>query len=386
MRFLPSTLLFIAATTLAIGSAFAQEQYDYTFGADARAFAMGGAGLAVTRNQTQYERRFNPASLAFNNRGFSLYAPSFSFRADGAISTQKAYGYILGGADISDTTDLVRRFAEEDSVFGFNGNAGFRVGAFELQVGGVAKGRLLPNASLSNWARQGANLANVPGDAQADVLGAGYLTLPSIAYAVKIPIAAKDDDVAKGYDASVGLRVRFLQSYYTRYFVNQGVVLGNIDPIRAPEMNGREFIRENGVAADLGFLFRPRAGKGLSAAIVTQNLVKPNVAFRASNAGLAGYQGRIGSNEEFDLLQTTISVGTAYETGGLTLAADIMDIASATRPVDLRFGGEQRFGSAFALRGGYSSNTGITFGAGIFGFDFAFGERLPLEVNKSLRF
>ena len=388
----------VAAFALTCGGALA-EDYDYTFGADARAFAMGGAGLATTRNQPANARRFNPASLAFTPKGFAIYSPSFSFRADGAISTTKAYSYLFSGAEVSETTDLIRRYGEEDSVFGFNTNIGFRVGSFELLVQGVAKARLLPNESLANWARSGSNLSNVPSDAQADVLAAGYLTLPSLAYAIKLPSGKKDAPVEgdgkdgataggddKGYDSAVGLRVRVLQTYYTRYFVNQTVVLGNIDPIRAPELGGRDYLKDTGVAADVGFLFRPRAGKGVSAALVVNNLVKPDSKFRAVNAGLQQYQGRVDNNEEFDLLQTTVSGGVALETGGLTVAADLMDLTSATRPVDLRFGAEQQIGKSFALRGGYSSNTGITGGLGFFGFNIAFGERLPLEINKSIRF
>lgn len=385
--FLTSLRAFLPVAALALAcSAALAEDYDYTFGSDARAFAMGGAGLAVTRNQSAYERRYNPASLAFTPKGFAFYSPSFSFRADGAISTTKAYSYLFSGAELSETTDLVRRFGEEDSVFGLNSNIGFRVGSFELQIEGVGKSRILPNASLANWAKAGANLNTVPSDAQADVLAAGYLTLPSIAYAIKLPARPNAEDPNKGYDTAVGLRLRVLQTFYTRYFLNQTAVLGNIDPIRAPELGGNDYLKDTGVAADVGFLFRPRAGKGVSAALVINNLVKPNSKFEAVNVGLAQYQGRVGNNEEFNLLQTTVSGGAAYETGGLTVAADLMDISSATRPVDLRFGAEQQIGKSIALRAGYSSNTGVTGGFGLFGFNFAFGERLPLEVNKSIRF
>ncbi|MBC8142945.1 MAG: conjugal transfer protein TraF [Armatimonadetes bacterium] len=367
------------------GGAFAQN-YDYTFGSDARAFAMGGAGLATTRTRNTNIQSFNPAALAFAPRGFSLYAPSFSFRADGAVSTGKAYSYLLDGADLGDTADLVRRFSEEDSVFGANSNIGFRYGAFELQVGAVAKARLLPNNLLTNWAQTGANLGNVPANGQADLLAAGYLTLPSLAYAIKLPMGAKKDEPTKGYDVSVGLRARFLQTYYTRYLVNQNAVLGNVDAIRAPELGGSDYLKDSGLAADIGFLFRPRAGKGVNAALVVSNFVKPGSSYRALNASIPNYNGRVGNGTEFDLLQTTLSAGAAYESGGLTLAADLMDVTSATRPVDLRFGAEQRIGRFFAARGGYSSNTGITFGAGLFGIDVAFGERLPLELNKTIRF
>lgn len=388
MRFLPCvSRLFASLALLSLGGGAFAQNYDYTFGSDARAFAMGGAGLAATRNQsTSNGQSFNPAALAFAPRGFSFYAPSFSFRADGAVSTGKAYSYLLDGADLRDTADLVRRFSEEDSVFGANSNIGFRYGAFELQVGAVGKARLLPNNLLANWAQTGANLANVPTDGQADLLAAGYVTLPSLAYAIKLPLKPNKEEPTKGYEGSVGLRVRFLQTYYTRYLVNQTAVLGGVEPIRAPELGGSDYLQDSGIAADIGFMFRPRAGKGVNAALVVSNFVKPGSKYRALNAAIPNYNGRVGNGTEFDLLQTTLSAGAAYESGGLTLAADLMDVTSATRPVDLRFGAEQRIGRFFAARGGYSSNTGITFGAGLFGFDIAFGERLPLELNKTIRF
>jgi hypothetical protein len=362
------------------------DDYDYTFGSDARAFAMGGAGLALTRNQQTAERRFNPASLAFTPKGFDFYVPSVSFRADGGVSTGKAYDYLFNLANPSDAGDLVRRFATEDSVFGASANIGFRIGALEVLADGVGKGRLLPNASLRNWAQSGSNPANVPADAQADLLAAGYVSLPSIAYAVKLPMGGKRDVPGSGYDASVGLRVRFVQTYYARYFANQAVVQNGLQGIKAPEMQGKDYLRDTGVSADIGFLFRPRAGKGLNAALVVNNVVKPSSSFTADNSGLAQYQGRVGNNTEFNLLQTTASAGVGYEIGGLSLAADIADFSGATRPLDFRLGGEQKLGKIVALRGGYSSATGVSFGLGAFGFDIAFAERLPLEVNKSIRF
>ncbi len=397
------TFLF-TATVLCLAIVAHADDYDYTFGADARIFAMGGAGLAATRNQGTYERRYNPAALASTPKGYAIYAPSFSFRADGAISITKAYSYLFSGAKLSDTTDLIRRYGTEDSVFGLNTSLGFRVGSFELLVQGVGKSRLLPNATLTNWAKAGADLTRLPSGAQADVLAAGYITLPSIAYAIKIPMhgklvhkddaqaadaqaknAAKDDD-KKGYDAAVGVRARVLQTYYTRYFLNQNIVLGNADPVRGAELNGKDYLKNTGVAADLGFLFTPRAGKGVSAAVVFDNIVKPSTKYQANNIGLLQYQGRVSDGEDFNLLQTTVSLGAALETGGLTVAADLMDLSGATRPIDLRLGVEQKIGKPLALRAGFSSNTGITGGFGLFGFDFAFGQRLPLEVNKTIRF
>ena len=379
----PSHSLAVLLGTVALSAR--ADDYDYTYGSDARAFAMGGVGLAFTRGQNNAQS-YNPASLGFASKSFDFYVPSVSVRADGAISSSKAYDFLYNGLRQRDVTGLFQRYATKDSVFGLNANAGFRFGSFEVLVGGVGKARLQPNGALSSWAGSGANLSSVPLNAGADLLAAGYLELPSIAYAFKLPVGTQKGDNKRGYDNSIGVRVRVLQSFYTRYIANAGTVASGTDAIKAPELGGKDFLKKTGVGADLGFLARPRAGKGFNFALVGNNLVKPGSKFTAFNSGLAGYNGRVGSGDKFDLLQTTVSLGTAYEAGGLTFGADLMDISGATRPLDFRFGGEQRFGKGFALRAGYSSGTGATIGVGIFGFDFAAAQRLPLEVNKTLKF
>lgn len=396
MRLTISSVSRLVAITIALASSLSvlatvahADDYDYTIGSDARAFAMGGVGLAFTRNVNSGERRFNPASLAFTPKGFDFYSPSVSVRSDGAVSQQKAYEYIFSGADASRVDNLVRSFSQEDSVFGTSIGLGFRVGSLEILADATAKARILPNSSLTQWAQGGSNLNTVPQDGFADVIAAGYVTLPSIAYAVKVPMgskASREADPNRGYDGSVGLRVKVMQTYYSRYIADQNVVRGSVDALKAPEMNGKDYLKKTGVSADLGFLMRPRAGKGLTGALVINNLIKPGSDFRAFNSGIQNYSGRINDGQEFKVQQTTISLGTAYETGGLSLGADLMDISSATRPVDLRLGGEQKLGRFGAVRGGYSSNTGVSFGFGFFGIDVAFAERLPLEVNKTIRF
>ena len=103
---------------------------------------------------------------------------------------------------------------------------------------------------------------------------------------------------------------------------------------------------------------------------MTQNFVKPDLTFRDQN------------NVLIDPLVQTTTVGVAMRKSGLTLAGDIADFFGRQ---DMRLGAEQRFGP-LALRAGYSSSRGSTYGVGLFGLDVAFGKGQPLELVKSIRF
>lgn len=345
---------------------------DVTIGGDARSFAMGGAGVASLVGQRSLGGvRTNPASLAFAPGPFGVQWPNVGLRADGPVSLGRGVEYLLGPGGVGDAASLARRFASGDSVFGLNASVGVRVGALEIQAGAVGVGRLLPNASLQAWARSG-SLGPVPGDARADLLAAGVVTLPSVGYALRLP-----KSLAPGFDLSVGGRLKWMQAYYTHAVAGAGAIGGG-DAFLAPEMGGRETLSRRGVGADLGVIARSRAIKGLSAGLVVANAIRPSFAFDGTDA--------TGAARRYDLLGTTVSTGVGYERGSTTLAADLVDATGAVGPAQLRLGGEQRLGSVLSLRGGYSTATSWTWGFGAFGYDVAFGKRQPLEIVRTIRF
>jgi len=103
---------------------------------------------------------------------------------------------------------------------------------------------------------------------------------------------------------------------------------------------------------------------------VALNFVKPKISFPAQGGGT------------FDPFRQTITAGVALNRGGLTVVGDLVDV---TGDQELRAGAEQRLGP-LALRGGYSSRRGTTYGVGLFGFDIAFGKGQPLELVRNIRF
>jgi hypothetical protein len=152
-----SARIFSLALGFAALMALPATAQDITFGGDARAFAMGGAGIASLAGNSisGMGSRNNPASLAFAKGLMRFHFPNIGARADGAISVTKAADYLISSGSGADATDLARRFASEDSRFGLNGSVGLRVGPVEVLASGVAQGYILPNATLQNWGKSG---------------------------------------------------------------------------------------------------------------------------------------------------------------------------------------------------------------------------------------
>lgn len=354
---------------------------DLTFGGDARNFAMGGAGIALQRSGGS--NRFNPATLMTEEGKFSLYTPSLGTRAEGGLSMTDVIDFMTeANGNEQMALEFARKFADEESSFGINGNVGLRVGPVEFIVGGVGRTRILPSEDLQRFAESGRpfsqiNSATEPGDYSADIISAGYYTLPSIGVGFRAPIKPV------GFTVDGGVRVKLMNAVYSHYRADEAAIrsgaVSNLNDLRAPEMGNEDILTKSGVGVDLGFLARHEAG--WNAALVVNNLIKPNLKF--TNVTPAGNPN---DRTELELLATTISVGGAFQKGSTLFAVDLVDITGAVQAVQLRAGAEQRLGRILALRAGYSSGSGITYGLGLFGFDIAFSQDQPLEVVRTLKF
>ena len=353
-----------------IGDA-ANAQTDITYGGDARYFAMGGAGVALLQERSG--SRINPASIAYESQPYALLYPTLGIRANGA-SSGNVTNYLINGQKRGDARDIARSFSKNDSDFGVNGTVGVRVGKVEVSGSAVGRGRIQPNAALSNWAKTSNDPALIPVNAQSDVFAAGYYTLPAIAFASTLPASS---DSTRSY--GVGARIKYMRGIYTHYVANADVLQNGGNAISARELGGKSNITRNGVGIDLGFLARPRKQQEhFSYAAVIANAVKPKFDFDGTD--------RDGNNKKYKLLATTITTGLAYQKDKTTFAADLSDITSSAGKAQLRFGAEQRIISNLYLRGGYNSSNGFVYGVGAFGFDIAVGRRQPLELVKTINF
>lgn len=361
----------LTAAGLLLGgiTASAGAQQDITYGGDARAFAMGGAGIAIPEQQAGF--RQNPATLAFELRNVGVQFPSLALRSTAGPSQGRVSKYLFSGQDFSEARNLAIESAAQDSEIGANGSFSVRYSHFEIGGQAVARGRIQPNASLTNWASVRGGL---PADVRSDIFAAGYYTFPTVAAGFYLP-----DPKHTRYSYGVGVRLKYLTSVYTHYIADQSSLSGRTDVLRAPEMNGSDALTKKAAAIDLGLIVVPaRGSKDLSAGIVLANAVRTPIAFEGTD--------RNGNSKRYNLLVTTLSGGLAYRKLGFTLAADWVDLTQNAGKMQVRTGGEYQFPFPVALRGGYNTANGFTYGFGFYGLDVAFGKRQPLEVIKTINF
>jgi hypothetical protein len=355
---------------LAGASAVSAQGESVTFGADARALGMGGAGIAAG-----FLNRYNPGNLAFNRR-FAFQLPSVAVRANGAlgdVSNFDSVGKFVDGSG-SDRNqaalDVARNFGSRNSDFGLNLGAMLRVGPAELQLGAVAYGKITPNDTLKAWANSG-SVGDVPVGASAD-LSAVAVAMPSVGFGFRLPLKELPlMGALRSTEIGIGVRAKYVSGVYSRYVASVPNLATGLVANPGSELGGSDTVEKSGIGGDLGVLaVTSIEGIEYSGGVVINNFLKPNLSFPSPGGGT------------FDPLKQSVTVGVAARRGGLVLAGDLVDALGVP---EARAGVEQRIGPIF-LRTGYSSSRGVSYGAGIFGFDVAFGKGQPLEIIRNVRF
>ncbi|MCC6728028.1 MAG: conjugal transfer protein TraF [Chthonomonadales bacterium] len=371
MRFrAPVVAVFALAATTAVLPAHA----DFTFGGNSRAFAMGGAGLAIV-DRLARSNRINPAALALMNRRVRLDSASIGLRASG-IPLRQAWDHLTGTPDENDASELARDFGKRDSNFGVSLAFGLRFGHVAARAEGVGKARVLPNERLEAWARNENGDVDKLADpqyegARADFLGAAVYNLPTIEVAERVSPAGSPTRV------EVGTRIKLMHAVYSHYLADRQSIIDDTAADPAPEMHGRSTLEKSGLGIDVGFLVHPRDYEGLSGALLVTNLIEPNFRFDGTD--------ETGAARRYDLQPRSVALGTAYVEGRVVTAFDVVDITRSYGDVQARLGAEYAT-RGLALRAGYSSAAGFTAGFGYGFLQFAFGGRAPLEVVQTLRF
>ncbi len=342
---------------------------DISFSGSASA-GMGGAGIAVLR-RPERQASLNPAAVAYV-KNFRIGAGSIDTSARGA-SLRTLLGDLDVGtgsvADLANTATLLRKFARQDTELLLTGDLGLFANGFGISVGGLLDARLLPNEALRNWARNDGNPVNIPSTARGDLIAVGVFSLPDMMGGVRF--SADDGELA------VGAKLRFLRFYYTHYLA-QGAQLQGSAGVRAPELQGRDFLERTTTALDLGFIWRPAGDSNYTLAAVVENFIEPNVRFEATD--------RNGQVFRFKPLVRTYHLGVAVDTEtGTLFVLDLVDIGNNAGRGEVRAGIEQRVGR-LALRTGYASRTGWTAGLGLGGFNIAYSEQFPVVVSRTLNF
>jgi len=359
--------LGVLSGLLAVGSA---ARADVIFGGNARAFGMGGAGIAVV-DRSERSSLLNPAALALFNRRIKLEYPHVGLHASG-IPFDKAYDHLLKNPSANDAVDLARDFGKRNSNYGASLGWGLRIAHMDAHVDGQAQVRVLPNAALQTWANTAnGDVTKLTGAERADMIGAAIYALPEAGVAERISPEGSPIRVEGG------LRVRLERAIYSHYIVSSSNILNNTAATPAPELNGGTTITKDGIGGDVGFLVHPANHKGVSGALVVFNAVEPNFRFTGTDQN--------GNPVKYDLQPRSVSVGSAWEGGQFLGVFDVVDLTRAYSNVQARMGGEYTT-KGVSLRAGYNSGTGFTAGIGWGWLQLAFGNRADLQVTSTLRF
>lgn len=340
---------------------------DVILGSDARAIAMGGAGIASGESAIM-----NPAALADNPFRFGVRWPTIDLRMDGAGLGDTIALFGISSIDSEKAVSLARELGTKDREMYASARFGVLLPLSDLQFEAAARTNIIPNDSFKTWAA-GGGTGLPPADAQADIYAGGISALPSIGAGIKLPFVA--DKIGT---VAIGVRARPTTVYYSHYIVDSATLIsGQARP--AEEMGGDEYRSETSLSADAGLIYRPAMLPKLRLAFVVNNIIEPKQITLDDLAPVDLYRQQ--------LAPRSMSAGAAYVTNFITVAADMVDLTEVFGKTELRVGTELRLsGKKFALRGGYNSLSGYTAGLGIGDFGIAMSKESPLLLSQALHF
>jgi hypothetical protein len=339
---------------------------DTTIGGNARAIAMGGAGLAS--GDLPGESAANPASLASKGLRLGLEMPSFTASVQGADSGEAKS--LLGSTtlDPSQVINMAMSLGKGPTVVEATASGGVLLPMLDVRASANIRAVVTPNDSFKNWANSGGLLSGMANDAQADVRAVGVATAPAVGVGFRLPAPGR---------MAVGLRLKPGNAYYSHYIVDKNSIDTRV-PVLAPEMEGQQYLKRTSFSADIGVIYSPRIMKSLRLAVMVNNFIEPQpIKFNVISAdGLMSRQ----------VAPRTVSTGAAFVTKQLTVAADWSDLTGAYGDPDFRAGAELRLGAGTAIRGGYNQENGYTYGFGVGSFGVAFSEKAPISVADTVVF
>ena len=359
------SLMLIATLTIAtIGSA------DWVIGSG-RFNGMGRAGLALPGDYI-YSGKLNPAMYGLAPSKFQFSIPRFSFRLQGVgFNDLRDFSGDIdgGGLDENKLAEIARQLGDENFEFGAGTGIGLLFNGFALDLEGDALVAGVPNQDLQNWVNSGSQ-GNVPINSRLDAYGLGGYQI-GFGYGKRFNTPGE-------LDLSIGARVKVVKSYYTHRFADANSIQNNTAGSLSPEMGGNDVLDENGIGLDLGFVASASKDQGFFIGATIQNLIAPNTTFNGIDPNLATSIVRP--------YPRTFNSGIGYlKPGKFVFAADFVDMFNGAGEQEFRAGSEWILGG-LALRGGYESRSGFTIGAGLGGFNIAFGGNSSGSLSYALRF
>jgi hypothetical protein len=376
MRFAIVLLAIFALAACAAHAAF-------DVGANARAVAMGGTGLAVI-NDPIVSGAINPAAYAENDPKLRFLLPSLYCRFKGT-SLSKLIDISNNLEDTSDDNaiELAQELGERDALLEVAGVMGFSMRGVVVTVDSQANADIIPSTQFKDWARDTdsidwsayvnpvtgtPDLAALQGDFYTDVTGQLVTSLPAVGFGW---------NVKSLQGLKLGIRLKSMRSSVRRQRVTVSSAVNNgtaadpdvsltLDaymPVGVPEL-----VTDTGFGADCGLIYQtPNPKLQLTTAVIVHNMLEPNL--------------------EAVRVDRMLSAGAAVRLkNSLLVTADLVNINKAyDKDVQLRVGAELKPFRNLAFRAGYGDGN-PTFGLGYRGYDLALSEEIPLTVGRLWKF
>lgn len=338
---------------------------------------MGRAGLAVPYD-FQHSGQLNPAVYGLFPKESRFAVPKVGLRLQslnfGDLDDVTS-GISNGSASGSTIQKLSQLFGNRDTEFGLDTTFGAAFSGFAVDFSGNGIGIGRPNAVLSGHLNGGGSIATAPVGSRFDGYGVGGYNL-SVATASRIGVGSGDEGVA------VGVRARYTKTYYSHYKVDTASQFSDPSALAtlAEDMGGKSALEKSGLGVDVGGIWSSSKTQGLFVGAVIENLVKPDNDFSVASPNTTV------PNSTVSPYSRRFNLGVGYMAKkDLVLAADLYDVFGGSSR-EFRAGAEWNLGSAFSLRAGYESGTGLTYGFGISGLNFAFGSNLPAAFTTAFKF
>ncbi len=341
---------------------------DITLGGNARAIAMGGAGLAS--GDASEGAALNPALLADAGARMGIEWPTITTTFAGG-SYADAFR-LVGNPVLSagDAANFATTLGSQNITMDASGSVGLLLPNSDFRANAALRVKILPNAAFQDWEQHGGTLSP---DARADAVGVGMANWPSFGMGFYLPVNPQTTGMV-----AMGMRFKRTQVYYTHYIIDAATVAGGA-PTLAPEMQGMDSRRTTSFSADLGFTYMPANTTHMRYAFVIDDLVQPKtIQFPGPTPAFLPADRQV--------LPRSYSLGTAYVDDNLTLAADWVDLSGAYDRPQIRLGIETRLPNNLALRGGYNSTDGFTVGVGWGDIGLAYSAHAPMLISESIAF
>jgi hypothetical protein len=339
-------------------------QADVYFGANARAAAMAGVGIATIDSSTS--QVLNPATLSETGLRLTVQQPNLDIRTDG-INISEAFK-LLGSSKISasDAFKLAKDFGDGPASVDVNTGIGIGLPISAVRVNASAKVTIDPNPDFQNWAKTGV----VAGTPQADIFGIGITTIPEVAIGFKLPLKSDYGTF------SLGTRIKPTTIYYSHYIVDSTNIAGSAAKL-APEMSGSSYLKKSSIGADIGLLYKSSIIKGLSIGVVGNNAL----AAKSIKFGVPGAPAKVSN-----ISPRTYGAGATFTKSMLTASVDFNDVFHKFGKTQMSAGAELRLPLSIALRAGYNTSMGFSGGLGIAGFNVSYAGKSPFVLSQMISF